>query len=115
VRGASISNTTGEIFGPALVMHSVSSDAEALELANSLKLGLAGYVFSADEETATLLGARLVCGEVKINTASLLDLTKNSTQSFWGSSGIGGHGSTELLSFFLGQRIVGSDDSGLFL
>ena len=110
VRGASLSNTVEEIFGPVLVMHPVSSDTEALEEANSLKAGLAGYVFSADTEAAMLLGARMACGEVKVNTASLLDLTQNSTQSFWGPSGIGGHGNAELLSFFLGQRIVGSDD-----
>jgi phenylacetaldehyde dehydrogenase len=57
----------------------------------------------------------MACGEVKINTASLLDLTENSTQSFWGSSGIGGHGNAELLSFFQGQRIVGSDDPNFSL
>ena len=110
VRGAAIADTTGEIFGPVLVLHAVSSDVEALELANSLTAGLAGYVFGADQDAAMQLGARMACGEVKVNTASLLDLTENSTQSFWGSSGIGGHGNAELLSFFLGQRIVGSDD-----
>ncbi|BBY66014.1 aldehyde dehydrogenase family protein [Mycolicibacterium helvum] len=105
--------TVDEIFGPVLTVHRVSDDAEALELANSRSTGLAGYVFSTDLDAALELGAELDCGEVKVNGTSVLDLTPDSTQGFWGGSGIGAHGDAELLRFFRGARIVGVERAGL--
>ncbi|GAA2907120.1 aldehyde dehydrogenase family protein [Streptosporangium fragile] len=113
VRDADPADATEEIFGPVLTLHPVRDDEQAVELANSRVTGLAGYVFGADEEAAMDVGARLECGEIKINGTSLLDLTETSTQGFWGSSGTGAHGNAELLRFFCGARIVGVDDPGL--
>jgi betaine-aldehyde dehydrogenase len=46
---------------------------------------------------------------VKVNGTSVLDLSPDSTQSFWAGSGIGGHGNADLVRFFTGTRIVGAD------
>ncbi|GAA5082576.1 aldehyde dehydrogenase family protein [Thermocatellispora tengchongensis] len=110
VRDADPADATEEIFGPVLTLHPVRDDEQAVDLANRRSTGLAGYVFGADEEAAMDVGARLECGEIKINGTGLLDLTENSTQGFWGGSGIGGHGDAELLAFFCGARIIGVED-----
>ena len=99
-----------EIFGPVITVHPVASDEAAVAAANATPDGLAGYVFGRDLEAALDLGARLRGGEIKINGTSLLDLTDASHQSFWGSSGYGGHGAGEALEFFRGNRIVGVDN-----
>lgn len=99
-----------EIFGPVVSVHRVSGDAEALALANQTTDGLAGFVFGADVEQALALGAHLRGGEIRVNGTSLLDLTDASHQSFWGTSGYGGHGAGEALEFFRGNRIVGVDN-----
>ena len=93
-----------------VTVHPVSGDEQALTAANASPDGLAGYVFGADTETALALGARLRGGEIKVNGTSLFDLTAASHQSFWGASGMGGHGAGEALEFFRGNRIVGVDD-----
>lgn len=102
-----------EIFGPLLTVEAFDVVEDAVRRANSGQVGLAGYVFSDDVERATALGTRLVAGEVKVNGTSVLDMSPHSAQSFFGSSGLGGHGDAELLEFFLGKRIVGTDTPGL--
>jgi len=102
-----------EMFGPVVTVHRVSSDAEALAEANSSPFGLAAYVFGQNVESAMSVGRELRFGEVKINGTSLLDMSDRSAQSFWRSSGIGGHGNRELLEFFQGTQIVGMDRPGL--
>ncbi len=109
LRDADPGETIEEIFGPVLTIHATRDDDESLALANSRATGLAGYVFGTDQDEALRLGARIDCGEVKVNSTSLLDLTETSTQGFWGASGIGAHGDAELLQFFCGARIVGID------
>ena len=102
-----------EIFGPILTVSSVDSDEEALTRANSGQMGLAGYVYSTDGAAARALGVRLDAGEVKVNTSSVLDMSPESEQAFFGSSGIGGHGDAGLARFAVGARIVGEDPAGL--
>lgn len=109
VTGAQPADTVDEIFGPVLVVHPVVDDERALRLAGSLEGGLAAYVFTADVDAGVELGERLAAGEVKINGASVLDLSPELAQSFWNGSGIGGHGNADLLRFFTGTRIVGPD------
>lgn len=46
---------------------------------------------------------------MKINGTSLLDMAPGSAQSFFGSSGIGGHGDSDVLAFFSGQQVLGVD------
>lgn len=98
-----------EIFGPLLLTEAVASDDEALQRANRVEGGLAGYVFSRDVEGALRIGARMRAGEVKINGTSLLDMSPESEQSFFGVSGIGGHGDHTVLDFFAGAQVVGHD------
>lgn len=103
----------GELFGPVLAIRSARDEAEALTLANSGPVGLSGYVFGPDEHAAAVLGAQLDAGEVKVNGTSVLDMAGDSVQSFFGSAGIGGHGDADVLDFFTGRRIVGTDAPGL--
>lgn len=105
-------DTLDEIFGPVLVLHAVADDARALDLANRLHGGLAAYVFSAGVADGVEVGRHMNAGEVKINGTSVLDLSPESTQSFWIGSGVGGHGNADLLRFFTGTRIVGADLPG---
>lgn len=103
----------GELFGPILAVRSARDESEALAMANHGPVGLAGYVFGPDVVAASALGARLDAGEVKVNGTSVLDMAAESEQSFFGSSGIGGHGDAGVLDFFVGSRIVGTDAPGL--
>jgi len=102
-----------EIFGPVLTLHAVADDRAAVAAANATGDGLAAYVFSGDEERAFALGRELRAGEVRLGGTNLLDLAPGSAQSFWGTSGIGGHGAVEALEAFRGTRIVGVDDPAL--
>ena len=68
-------------------------------------------MFSTDVERALAVGAKLRAGEVKINGTSLLDLVSDSRQSFWGTSGYGGHTTlADELEIFRGDRIIGLDN-----
>lgn len=99
----------GEIFGPILVVHAVASDAEALAAASRGHIGLAAYVFTRDDAAGRALALQLPAGEVKLNGTSVLDMAPGSEQSFFGASGLGGHGDARLLEFFTGARVVGAD------
>ncbi|NLB46916.1 MAG: aldehyde dehydrogenase family protein, partial [Microbacteriaceae bacterium] len=57
-----------EIFGPVATVYRVSSDEEALELANDCDLGLGGSVFSTDEARAARVASRLEVGMTHVNT-----------------------------------------------
>jgi len=102
-----------EVFGPMLLVGGYDTEDEAVALANTGQVGLAGYVFGDDEGAAAALGTRLVAGEVKVNGTSVLDMSPESSQSFFGASGLGGHGDDDVLDFFVGKQIVGSDRPGL--
>ena len=111
VTDAAADDATDELFGPVVTIHSVSSDEEAVMAARKAGDGLGGYVFSTDIDRALALGAQLRAGEVKINGTSLLDLVSDSRQSFWGSSGYGGHTTlADELEIFRGDRIIGVDN-----
>lgn len=57
-----------ELFGPVAVVYKVSSDEEALKLANDTPYGLGGAVFSRDEERARKVAAGLETGMSNVNT-----------------------------------------------
>ncbi|WKD58379.1 Succinate semialdehyde dehydrogenase [NAD(P)+] Sad [Corynebacterium capitovis DSM 44611] len=57
-----------EFFGPVAEVYKVSSDEEALELANDSHYGLGGAVFSTDEARAKKLAAQLQVGMANVNT-----------------------------------------------
>ncbi len=113
VLGIAPEDALEEVFGPVVTFHPVADDDAALAAANLGEDGLAGYVFSVDEEAALRLGRQLRGGEIKLNGTALLDMTPGSVQSFFGRSGIGGHGAPSLFDFFRGVRIVGFDDPSL--
>lgn len=56
-----------EIFGPALSIMPYSGEDEALEIANATVYGLAGAVFSADQDRAVAFARRMRTGQVDIN------------------------------------------------
>jgi len=111
--GAPLDACIDEMFGPVVTVHAYADEAQAVADANSSPDGLAAYVFGGDIDAAMATGRALRFGEVKINGTSLLDMSDRSAQSFWRSSGIGGHGNRELLAFFQGTQIVGLDRPGL--
>ena len=57
-----------EFFGPVATVYKVSSDEEALDLANNTQYGLGGTVFSQDTERAAAVSRRLECGMANVNT-----------------------------------------------
>jgi succinate-semialdehyde dehydrogenase/glutarate-semialdehyde dehydrogenase len=59
-----------ELFGPVAVVYSVSSDEEALSLANDTTYGLGGSVFSADRARAEKLAQRLEVGMANVNSTA---------------------------------------------
>lgn len=58
-----------ELFGPVACVFKVSSDAEAVELANNTQYGLGASVWSTDLERAKKVGAQLQAGMVQVNSA----------------------------------------------
>lgn len=61
-----------EPFGPVALINSYADDGEALAEANRLPVGLAAYVFCADEARASRLVDRIEAGTVGVNTCSIL-------------------------------------------
>jgi succinate-semialdehyde dehydrogenase/glutarate-semialdehyde dehydrogenase len=57
-----------ELFGPAFMVFKVSSEEEAIELANDTPFGLGSAVFSADQEKAEKVAEQVEAGMVFINT-----------------------------------------------
>lgn len=102
-----------EIFGPMLLVEPFDEVETAIVRANSGLVGLAGYVYSSSVERGREVGTRLIAGEVKVNGSSVLDMAPGSSQGFFGSSGLGGHGDRGLLEFYTGAQVCGSDAPGL--
>lgn len=59
-----------ELFGPVAVVYKVSSDEEALALANDTQYGLGGAVFSTDPARAAKVAAGLESGMANVNAPS---------------------------------------------
>lgn len=113
--GADPADATDELFGPAVSVHAVASDEDALLTANADPSGLDAYVYGTDLDHALRIGERVVCGEIRLNGAHLADLGDGSAQGFWGGSGVGGHGPAESVRVFSGDRVVGVDGDGLVI
>lgn len=107
IDGCDPSDTTDEIFGPVATVHCFSSDQEALDLANGTPFGLAGYIYSENEEKAFRFGKEMRTGGVKINGYSLFAIGAGAPRSAWGLSGIGEEGHSQSIDFFTGARVVG--------
>jgi len=57
-----------ELFGPVAVVYKVTSDEEAVRLANAVDYGLGGAVWSTDEARATAVAEQLEVGMANVNT-----------------------------------------------
>ncbi len=57
-----------ELFGPVAVVYKVSSDDEAVKLANVVDYGLGGAVWSTDEARAAAVARQLEVGMANVNT-----------------------------------------------
>jgi acyl-CoA reductase-like NAD-dependent aldehyde dehydrogenase len=59
-----------EIFGPVLVIMPYDDEDDAIRKANDTEYGLAGGVWSSDEERAKRVARRIRTGQVEINGAT---------------------------------------------
>jgi succinate-semialdehyde dehydrogenase/glutarate-semialdehyde dehydrogenase len=57
-----------ELFGPVAVVYKVSTDDEAVQLANVVDFGLGGAVWSTDQERAIKVAEQLEVGMANVNT-----------------------------------------------
>ncbi|MBW4094324.1 MAG: 5-carboxymethyl-2-hydroxymuconate semialdehyde dehydrogenase [Acidobacteria bacterium] len=93
-----------EIFGPVVAVTPFESDAEALELANNTKYGLAAYVWTSDLLRAHTFADGLQAGMVWLNSHNVRDLRT----PFGGvkSSGLGHEGGYRSIDFYTDQQAV---------
>ncbi|MFN8216163.1 MAG: aldehyde dehydrogenase family protein [Solirubrobacterales bacterium] len=75
-----------EIFGPVLVIEPYEGEDDAVRIANGTPYGLAGGVWSADQERAIRVARRLRTGQVEINGGRFNPLAP------FGGYGQSGHG-----------------------
>ncbi len=57
-----------ELFGPVAVVYKISTDDEAVQIANVVDFGLGGGVWSTDEERAIKVAEQLEVGMANVNT-----------------------------------------------
>ncbi len=93
-----------ECFGPILPVMQFSTVDEAIQLANSVDVGLAGYAFTRDLETARQVMRRVRTGMVGVNTLAI----STPEAPFGGvrESGHGSEGGTEGLQAYLETKLV---------
>ena len=93
-----------ELFGPVATVYRVSSDEEALELANDCALGLGGSVFSTDEARAARVASKLEVGMAHVNiiAAEAAELPFGGLKD----SGYGSEGGPEAIEAHLNTRLV---------
>jgi aldehyde dehydrogenase (NAD+) len=93
-----------EVFGPVAVVIAYDETgpddaAEAVAIANDSRYGLVGAVWSADEEHAAAVAARLQVGSVAVNSTAVLDFA--SPFGGFKQSGIGREGGPEGIAGFV--------------
>jgi acyl-CoA reductase-like NAD-dependent aldehyde dehydrogenase len=83
--------STEETFGPVVVVRSVQSADEAVDLANRLDYGLTSAIISGDTHRAVRLSERIRAGSVRINLPTIDDEIQapigGVRDSGWGRSG----------------------------
>ena len=93
-----------EIFGPVVAITPFDTDAEALELANNTKYGLAAYIWTQDLTRAHNFAQDTEAGMVWLNSHNVRDLRT----PFGGvkSSGLGHEGGYRSIDFYTDQQAV---------
>ncbi len=110
VTGVGAEHTVHEMFGPVAAVHRVTSDDEAVAVANGTPYGLEGYVFAGDEGRGMDVARRVRAGGVKVNGSTMLSLNLFAPRPAWGLSGQGAEGTLETLLFFTNSRVVGVEN-----
>ena len=95
---------TEETFGPIAPCMAVSSMDQALEIANSLEMGLAGFVFTNDMATADWLTHELQAGSIALNCFT----SPGADAPFGGyrESGIGREGGPEMYQSYTVAKTI---------
>ena len=93
-----------EVFGPVSVLLRAKDADEAIEIANSVNVGLAGYVYGSDLSRTLKTAERLEVGMVGVNSG----LLSNAAAPFGGvkESGIGKEGGRQGLSEYLDEKYL---------
>lgn len=93
-----------EIFGPVVAITPFDTDAEALELANGVKYGLAAYIWTTDLTRAHTFAQNVEAGMVWLNSHNVRDLRT----PFGGvkASGLGHEGGYRSIDFYTDQQAV---------
>ncbi|HBK61050.1 MAG TPA: aldehyde dehydrogenase [Firmicutes bacterium] len=85
-----------EIFGPVLCVSKFGTEKEAIDLANAVKYGLAGAVFTRDARRAHRVAEQLRAGQIYVNTYFSKGIME-SPGAGWKESGVGGAGITKYM------------------
>ena len=95
---------TEEIFGPVVCVTPFSSEAEAIQLANATKYGLAAYIWTSDLRRAHRVADLVEAGMTWVNSHNVRDLRT----PFGGvkASGLGREGGQHSIDFYTQSRIV---------
>lgn len=93
-----------EIFGPVLSVIEFSSEAEAIEVSNNVKFGLAAGVWTEDMRRAHRVASAIRAGRVWINNYRNSDFT--SPQGGYKDSGWGSENGVEAIEEFLKTKAV---------
>ncbi|MBT0770171.1 5-carboxymethyl-2-hydroxymuconate semialdehyde dehydrogenase [Kineosporia sp. J2-2] len=93
-----------EIFGPVVAITPFDSDEEALALANGVRYGLAGYIWTNDLRRAHTFAQQVEAGMVWLNSNNVRDLRT----PFGGlkASGLGHEGGYRSIDFYTDQQAV---------
>jgi 5-carboxymethyl-2-hydroxymuconic-semialdehyde dehydrogenase len=93
-----------EIFGPVVTITPFDGDAEALELANGVRYGLAAYIWTSDLKRAHTFAQSVEAGMVWLNSHNVRDLRT----PFGGvkASGLGHEGGYRSIDFYTDQQAV---------
>ncbi|MEU9343511.1 5-carboxymethyl-2-hydroxymuconate semialdehyde dehydrogenase [Streptomyces sp. NPDC048278] len=93
-----------EIFGPVVAVAPFDSEAEAIELANATRFGLAAYLWTSDLKRGHRIAHAVESGMIWLNSHNVRDLRT----PFGGvkASGVGREGGAHSIDFYTESKIV---------